>query len=95
MAVRSAEEILTAFRDIAGERTDDDFLGLVEDLTDTLNRPDESEDWKSKYEENDRMWREKYRDRFFSTGQNETESVIRETVVEEKEEPMTFDDLFD
>lgn len=70
MAVRSREELISGLKSIIGESTDDTTIGFVEDLTDTLSDYDgriaESGDWRSKYEENDAMWRQKYTERFFS-----------------------------
>lgn len=70
MAVRSRDELLSAFRDIAGESADDKAIGFIEDLTDTMSDFDsrlaDSTDWKTKYEENDASWRKKYTDRFYN-----------------------------
>lgn len=47
-----------------GDNTDDAALGLVEGLADLEDSY--SENWKSKYENNDAEWRKKYRDRFWN-----------------------------
>ena len=94
--VRTKEEILNLVKDILKDDTSDSALSLVEDLSDTLdsnvNSSDEA-DWKTKYEENDAQWRQRYRDRFFSKPAQEEEEPD-EPVLEVTNEPKTFSDLF-
>ena len=70
MAVKSKAEILEALKGRMGEELDDESIAFLEDVTDTLDDYDtkiaDKEDWKTKYEENDKEWRKKYTDRFFS-----------------------------
>lgn len=63
MAKRNREELIADFTAYAGERNDDETLTFMENLSDSF--PD-GEDWKAKYEENDRAWRERYRSRFLT-----------------------------
>lgn len=94
MAVKTKEELLSAISGILGDSTDDDAISLIEDVSDTLTDRDQqiasSGDWKTKYEENDREWRQKYRDRFFSETTDDPEPP------EDPGTPhqLTFDDLF-
>ena len=92
MAVRTTEEILECIKTRVGDSTEDADLEFLEDVTDTLsdlrNKSEGQEDWKSKYEENDKQWREKYRDRFFEKKEEQEEEK------EEPEAPKTFEDLF-
>ena len=94
--ILSKEEFLEKIKQIVGEDTTEESLGIIEDFTDTYNHLEElssgQEDWKAKYEENDKAWRQKYRDRFFS---NDTEETIDEGLEDEDDEPLTFDDLFE
>lgn len=62
MAKKTVEEIITKYKEIIGERDDDEAIGFLEDLSDSYTV--DTEDWKSKYEQNDRDWRQKYMDRF-------------------------------
>ena len=48
-------------------------------------------DWKTKYEENDKMWRERYTTRFFS---KEPEPDPKPEPEPEPEVKKTFSDLF-
>lgn len=93
--VRTKEEILNLVKDIIKDDTSDSALSLVEDLSDTLDARETSDetDWKTKYEENDAQWRQRYRDRFFSKPAQEEEEPD-DPVPEETNEPKTFSDLF-
>lgn len=105
MAVRTRDEIINMVKNRIGEDVSDEALSLLEDVTDTLSdydsRLSESGDWKSKYEENDANWRQRYRERFenvpsVAMPEDTVEFVPAEveTVVEEGEEKQTYDDLF-
>ena len=92
MAVRTTDEILESIKTRVGDSTEDADLEFLEDVTDTLSdlksKSEGQEDWKAKYEENDKQWREKYRDRFFE------KKEVQEEKKEEPETPKTFEDLF-
>lgn len=92
MAVRTTEEIMEDIKTRVGDSTEDADLKFLEDVTDTLSdlreKTQGQEDWKTKYEENDKQWREKYRDRFFEKKEEQEEEK------EEPETPKTFEDLF-
>lgn len=93
--VKTKEEILNSIKDILKDDTSDSALSLIEDLSDTLDNAKTSDetDWKTKYEENDAQWRQRYRDRFFSKPAQEEEEPD-DPVPEETTEPKTFSDLF-
>lgn len=75
-----------------GDRTDDETLEAVESVMNTYDELSTGEDsWKEKYEENDKAWRKKYRDAFFSGAPEEEE---REAHREEKAD-IKIEDLFD
>lgn len=84
MAVRTRDEIITSFREYAGDRTDDVTISFIEDVTDTLNSLSDGEDWKRKYEENDSMWRRRYIDRFENG--NQIKKDIAEDEISKSEE---------
>lgn len=92
MAVRTTDEILEGIKTRVGDSTEDADLEFLEDVADTLSdlrsKSEGQEDWKAKYEENDKQWREKYRDRFFEKKEEQEEEK------EEPETPKTFEDLF-
>lgn len=98
MAIRTREEIMDMINKRIGEDDSDETLAFLEDVTDTFNDLEsksigDSEDWKTKYEENDTAWRKKYRDRFFN--KEVEEDKIEDTKdIEIEEKPKTFEDLF-
>lgn len=106
MAVKSKEDILGVIKEKFKDDTSDSTLGFIEDVTDTINdledKAKDETDWKSKYEENDKKWREKYKERFFSgepapnPTKTETEPETEEHVPGYREDgtPMSFSDLF-
>lgn len=91
MAIRTKEEILESIRTRIGDDTSDEALALVEDVSDTMDSlsSTESEGWKTKYEENDAAWRQKYRDRFYSTGKEDEDKDD-----DPPRQIRTFEDLF-
>lgn len=92
MAIKSKEEILNAIKEIIGDSTGDLEISLIEDVSDTLDSFSNTgnENWKEKYVELDKNWRQKYRDRFFNSSDNELECEE-----EDDEKSYTYDELFD
>ncbi len=93
MAKLSKEELLEKVKTYVGDRTDDETLEIIEDISDSVDSSEEDE-WKKKYEENDKMWRDKYISRFFDEKGEESHITPTEHEEEEKEY-KTFDDLFE
>lgn len=98
MAVRTREELLTLIKERVGDSATDEDLAFIEDVVDTFDdydeRTRESKTWEEKYNENDRMWREKYKSRFFgSSGADERVEDAQEEV-EEKTEVTSYEELF-
>lgn len=101
MAVVKKEEFMEALKNKIGDSTEDADLKLLEDFSDTyddmfgrLNSGD-SIDWKEKYEQNDKEWREKYRARFFDSSVDDpTTKQKQKEDEEERAEEITVDDLF-
>ena len=92
MAVKTVDEIMAKVREIIGEDDSDEAIGFIEDISDTLESFSNAEDWKTKYEENDKKWREKYRDRFFTSKEEVEEDDIEEP---EEKQQKKFEDLFE
>ena len=101
MPVLSHDDFMSAVKGLAGDSADDNTLTMIENFTDTFNdleaRASDTTDWKTKYEQNDNEWREKYKARFFE-GKEGTDLT---TVMREQKEDITddgkdisFDDLF-
>lgn len=103
MAILSKEDFLNLIKERTKDSTDDDTLKFIEDATDTINSLSDTygEDWKTKYEDNDKMWRQKYKDRFFSAGDSAGDEHKPKDEEEEEEEEKdkeivaeNFDELF-
>ena len=95
MAVKTREEILESLRGRFGEEPTDDDITMLEDITDTFTdfetKTSDATKWKNKYEENDKAWKKKYSDRFFSKDGN----IDPGNPVEPEDNPMkAFEDLF-
>lgn len=93
MAIKTRDEILASLRSILGDNVStDESIALIEDITDSMNVPKDTEDWKSRYEENDAMWRKKYSDRFFELTKTK-ETPIDKTKDENEEKPLSLEDI--
>ena len=106
--VRTKEEILEHIKSKIGDSVDDKDLAMLEDISDTIDdlnsRVNEAGDWKTKYEENDKMWRNKYQQTFFNPPSKEDKKDEPENDLTkpeqltdedgEKDEPLHFEDLF-
>lgn len=97
MAQLSKEEFLARLQERMGDDTSDEALQFMEDMTDTYNALEsagggDAENWKKKYEDNDAEWRKKYRDRFFSGSEDNSNNDPDDAT--NNNEPKTFDDLF-
>lgn len=92
--IKTKDEIINMISARIGEDNSDEAIGLLEDITDTLNdyetRTADSTNWKEKYETNDKEWREKYKERFMSGDSSEDERIEEE----EKPKRYAFEDLF-
>lgn len=97
MSIVSKEDLIKRLSEKFGDDNSDEVIQLTEDLSDTLNdfdsRINDTEDWKTKFEENDNMWRKKYKDRFLeSSGGNDNENHEQD---DDENTNVTFNDLFE
>ena len=109
MAILDKESFFASIKTRVGDDVSDDAMKFIEDMTDTYNsltektETEDEEDWKSKYEELDKTWREKYKARFFeSSNTDSSNETSKEEVKKEQEadvkddgEDVSFDDLFE
>lgn len=94
MAKLSKDELIEKIKKYIGDRTDDETIELIEDVSDSID-PTDSDEWKKKYEENDKMWRDKYIARFSGKNEEENNASSEDEEEEEKEKELTtYDDLF-
>ena len=98
MAIRTKEEIIASIKNKFGDDTSDETIALLEDISDTLDTTKDGIEWKQKYEENDRQWREKYTSRFYDTGADDKKDKPEDKPDDKDEEAkastVTFNDLF-
>ena len=97
MAVKTREEILESLRGRFGEEPTDDDIAMLEDITDTFTdfeeKTSDATNWKKKYEENNKAWKKKYSDRFFSKDGDDDDNP--DDPDDPGDKPMkSFDDLF-
>lgn len=91
MAVSTKEDLVARLTASFGENLSDDNISLLEDVSDTIDSFSDTEDWKTKYEENDASWRKRYKERFEG---KEDDSTENEPEIEHYESPTKFEDLF-
>lgn len=91
MAKLSKDELIEKVKKYVGDRTDDETIEIIEDISDSTD-PSDADEWKKKYEENDKMWRDKYISRFFEKNAEENEDPADE---DDEKEYKTFEDLFE
>ena len=91
MAKLSKDELIEKVKKYVGDRTDDETIEIIEDISDSI---DTSEDeWRQKFEENDKMWRDKYISRFLEKKEDEPDTPTEHE--EEEKEYNSFEDLFE
>lgn len=93
MAKLSKGELIEKVKKYVGDRTDDETIEIIEDISDSIDSSD-ADEWKQKYEENDKMWRDKYITRFWDKEEKITPYEHEEEEEEEKEY-NSYDDLFE
>lgn len=92
MAKLSKDELIEKIKKYVGDRKDDETIEIIEDISDSIDSSD-ADEWKQKYKENDKMWRDKYVSRFFSKKEEERETPTEHE--EEEKEYNSYEDLFE
>lgn len=97
MAIVSKEDLIKRLSEKFVNDNSDEVIQLTEDLSDTLNyfdsRINDTEDWKTKFEENDNRWRKKYKDRFLESSDNSDNESHEQD--DDENTNVTFNDLFE
>lgn len=93
MAVKSAEEIIEKVKEVAGDRTDDAVIELLEDITDSIkaDKGFTQNDIDNAVSKTEQKWREKYIARF--SGKVKDKEYEEEEEEEEEEDIPSLDDL--
>lgn len=93
MAVKTREEIMEAVRARIGDDISDEALALIEDISDTYDdlttKAASYEELQSQYNELDKSWREKYKARFYETGNG----LVTPDPIPDIDEPEPEDDI--
>lgn len=67
MAIKTKQEVLDGLKKfIPNDDTSDDTLAFLQDVSDTLDAGAENVDYKQRLADNDKRWRQKYRDAFYN-----------------------------
>lgn len=92
--VKSISELIEAVKTRIGDNPDDDSVAFLEDITDTLtdydNKTKDNTDWKEKYDELDKSWKQKYIERFSDDVYDDPDEENEDDVAV----PEKFDELF-
>lgn len=94
MARLSKDELIEKIRKYIGDRNDDETIEIMEDISDSIDSSD-ADEWQQKYEENDKMWRDRYIARFVEKKEVEPEPSTEHEEEEEEKEYNSFEDLFE
>ena len=78
------KEWIELIKEIYNETQNEKLITLLEKIDD-YEKANDGVDWKQKYEENDKAWKEKYVSRFYSSDETE----------DEDEKRYTFEELFE
>ena len=92
MAKLSKDELIEKVKKYVGDRTDDETIEIIEDISDSIDSSD-ADKWKQKFEENDKMWRDKYISRFLEKKEDELDTPTEHE--DEEKEYNSFEDLFE
>lgn len=94
--IRTKEELMTLIKEYIGDDTSDKALEIVEDISDTVDdlSTGDGEDWKGKYDELDKSWREKYKSRFFESTEKDKVDDNEEVEEDEMKKDYKYEDLF-
>ena len=94
--VKTKDEIMEEIRAYIGDRSDDQTIALIEDISDTIDDYAAHGDYDEKLMAVEAEWRRKYIDRFMSGGENKNEVENEKTRDEEKgnSEEIKIEDLY-
>lgn len=92
MAKLSKDELIEKVKKYVGDRMDDETIEIIEDISDSIDSSD-ADEWRQKFEENDKMWRDKYISRFLEKKEDELDTPTDHE--EDEKVYIDFEDLFE
>ena len=96
MSKLTKEEFMNALKTRIGDSTTDEDLNFLKDMNDTYDELEkagqDTTDWKTKYEENDASWRQRYKDTFFNKPDENYDDGKND--YDKAEKPLTYESLF-
>lgn len=107
MAILTKEELFNQIHSVVDKLDVDESVTFLENMTDTYNYMEslangDGNDWKLKYEENDKAWRKRYTERFvhnptinnYGYENDYGYPDVKEQTEEERADALKIDDLF-
>ena len=94
--VKTKDEIMEEIRAYIGDRSDDQTIALIENISDTIDDYAAHGDYDEKLMAVEAEWRRKYIDRFMTGGEKKNEVEDEKTRDEEKDkaEEIKIEDLY-
>lgn len=106
--VLTKDDFMKLVKERVGEDSSEQALKFIEDMTDTFNDLENKaktenkktdEEWQKELDEQDKAWRERYKERFFSgvssNSNNEDDLLLPKKEEPKPEETVSYDDLFE
>lgn len=98
MGVLNRDNFMNAVNNLLGDRTDEEALNLVGDITDTFNDMEKNagEDMipRSELDRANKEWAEKYKQRFFDPPSVDNKDKDKEQENKNENKKLTYDNLF-
>lgn len=93
--VKTKDEIMEEIHAYIGDRSDDQTISLVENISDTMDDYAAHGDYDEKLMAVEAEWRRKYIDRFMNGGENKDDVEVEKTDEEkDKAEEIKIEDLY-
>ena len=94
--VKTKDEIMEEIRAYIGDRSDDQTISLIENISDTIDDYAAHGDYDEKLMAVEAEWRRKYIDRFMTGGEKKNDVEVEKTEDEEKDksEEIKIEDLY-
>lgn len=96
---KSKADIISELKAFIGDNNSDEAISLIENVSDSINENDESEELRRQLEEQDKAWRQRYIDRFNNEESEETKKIINVDTGDDSDDsndkPLTFENLFE